>query len=175
MTNMNKAIDVILDLQISDELSALFSKQCDENIKYPKIEEMTDWVNLTLLKDAQYQNKKPAASVELTIRLVETAEIQELNKTYRHIDKATNILSFPFEAPEFIAINLLGDLVICHSVIEKEAVAQKKLLSAHWAHIIIHGVLHLLGYDHIEDNQAQQMEALETEIMQDLGFKNPYL
>ncbi|MFK5892016.1 MAG: rRNA maturation RNase YbeY [Pseudomonadota bacterium] len=136
---------------------------------------MKQWVNLTLHADALYHKKSLSDGIELTIRIVDEVEIKELNKTYRHIDKVTNILSFPFETPEFIPINLLGDLVICHSVIEKEAREQEKLLQAHWAHIIIHGVLHLLAYDHIEDNQAQEMEALEIKIMQDLGFKNPYV
>ncbi len=171
MTNMNKTVNIILDLQISEQLC----EQTDQDIHYPDVDDMKHWVNLTLIKDAQYQNKNVADCVELTIRIVSATEIRELNKTYRHINQVTNILSFPFHAPEFISINLLGDLVISHSVIEKEARDQENSLLAHWAHIIIHGLLHLLDYDHIEDNEAQQMQDLETEIMQDLGFNNPYV
>lgn len=160
-------MDIELDLQLADNLP--------DNLNYPNLEEMKHWVYLTLNKDAVCKHKKRPESIEITIRLVAPEEIQELNKTYRQKDKTTNILSFPFEAPEFIPTNLLGDLVICHCIIEKEAKEQQKQLTAHWAHIIIHGILHLIGYDHIEDNEADEMEALEIEIMQLLEFRNPYL
>lgn len=159
-------MNIELDLQLAEQLS--------EDINYPKLAEMKQWVELTLAKDAQLQNKKLAENAELTIRLVDTEEIQQLNKTYRQQDKPTNILSFPFEAPAYIPIDLLGDLVICHAIIEQEASEQQKQLTSHWAHIIIHGVLHLIGYDHIEDDEANKMEALEIELMLQLGFNNPY-
>ncbi|WDE10494.1 rRNA maturation RNase YbeY [Thalassomonas haliotis] len=111
---------------------------------------------------------------ELTIRVVDSSESRQLNHQYRGKDKATNVLSFPFEVPEGIALNLLGDLVICTDVVRLEASEQNKTLTAHWAHMVTHGCLHLLGYDHINDNEAIEMESLETEILAELGFNNPY-
>ena len=111
---------------------------------------------------------------ELTIRVVDNAESQQLNHQYRGKDKPTNVLSFPFEVPEGIELNLLGDLVICADVVSQEAQEQNKTLTAHWAHMVAHGCLHLLGYDHINDNEAVEMESLETEILAELGFSNPY-
>jgi len=112
---------------------------------------------------------------EVTIRLVDEQESQQLNHDYRGKDKPTNVLSFPFEAPPGIEMDLLGDLIICRQVVEREAVEQNKPLMAHWAHMVVHGSLHLLGYDHIEDDEAEEMESLETEIMQSMGFKDPYI
>lgn len=113
---------------------------------------------------------------EVTIRLVDAAESHELNHTWRGMDKPTNVLSFPFEAPPGIEdFPLLGDLVICRQVVEHEAQQQAKSLEAHWAHMVVHGSLHLLGYDHIEDDQAEEMEDLETEIMLALGYSDPYI
>lgn len=112
---------------------------------------------------------------EVTIRLVDEAESHELNLTYRGKDKPTNVLSFPFEAPPGIELPLLGDLIICRQVVEQEAAEQGKSPEAHWAHMVVHGTLHLLGYDHIEDEEAEEMEALETEIMLALGYPDPYI
>ncbi|QTG87856.1 rRNA maturation RNase YbeY [Vibrio furnissii] len=112
---------------------------------------------------------------EVTIRIVDEPESHQLNLEYRGKDKSTNVLSFPFEAPPGIEMDLLGDLVICRQVVEREAVEQNKPLLAHWAHMVVHGSLHLLGYDHIEDDEAEEMESLETEIMQTMGFEDPYL
>lgn len=112
---------------------------------------------------------------EVTIRLVDEAESHELNLTYRGKDKPTNVLSFPFEAPPGIELPLLGDLIICRQVVEQEAQEQGKSVDAHWAHMVVHGTLHLLGYDHIEDEEAEEMEALETEIMLALGYPDPYI
>lgn len=100
---------------------------------------------------------------ELTIRIVDEQESHELNHEYRGKDKPTNVLSFPFEVPPGMEMDLLGDLIICRQVVEKEAVEQNKPLLAHWAHMVVHGSLHLLGYDHIEDDEAEEMESLETE------------
>ena len=102
-------------------------------------------------------------------------ESTELNETYRLKSGPTNILSFPVEIPEEIELNLLGDLVICAPVLEKEALEQNKALLNHWAHIVIHGVLHLMGYDHIEDDEAELMEGKEITLLSHLGIKNPYL
>ena len=111
---------------------------------------------------------------QLTIRLVEEAEITELNATYRNKDKPTNVLSFPFEAPPGVDIPLLGDIIICAAVVEREAAEQAKPLQSHWAHMVIHGILHLLGYDHIEEAEAEEMEGLEIALMSGLGYANPY-
>ena len=115
------------------------------------------------------------ADAEVTVRLVDEQESHQLNLEYRGMDKPTNVLSFPFEAPPGIEIDLLGDLIICKQVVEKEALEQNKQLKAHWAHMVVHGALHLLGYDHIEDDEADEMESLETEIMQKMGFTDPYI
>jgi probable rRNA maturation factor len=113
---------------------------------------------------------------EVVIRIVDEIESAQLNETYRHKPGATNILSFPFEAPEGVDLDLslLGDLVICASVLEREAAEQNKPLHNHWAHIVIHGTLHLLGYDHIDDADAEEMETKEIELLQTLSIPNPY-
>ncbi|MCW9699401.1 rRNA maturation RNase YbeY [Avibacterium sp. 20-129] len=149
--------DVIVDLQIaSQEL---------ENL--PTEQQFQQWATTAV----QAENLQP----EITIRVVDEAESQMLNATYRGKDYPTNVLSFPFECPEEVELPLLGDLVICRQVVEREAKEQDKPLMAHWAHMVVHGCLHLLGYDHIEDDEAEEMESLETEIMQELGFADPYL
>lgn len=112
---------------------------------------------------------------ELSIRLVEVEESAELNNTYRGKTGPTNVLSFPFDSPIPMEPKLLGDLVICVPIVEKEALEQAKQLEHHWAHLVVHGCLHLLGYDHIEDEQAEKMEAFEVEILQTLAIDNPYL
>lgn len=112
---------------------------------------------------------------ELTIRLVDEEEGRELNRTWRHKDYATNVLSFPADVPdELLDIPLLGDLVICVPVVEREAREQGKAIEAHWAHLVIHGCLHLLGYDHIDDAEAEEMEALERQLLAELGHPDPY-
>ena len=119
--------------------------------------------------------RQRSADSELTIRLVDEPEGRELNNTWRHKDYATNVLSFPADVPdEMLDIPLLGDLVICVPVVEREAQEQAKTLDAHWAHLVIHGCLHLLGYDHIEDAEAEEMEALERELLAELGHPDPY-
>lgn len=112
---------------------------------------------------------------EIVIRIVDEAESQALNEQYRHKQGPTNILSFPVDVPEGIELDLLGDLVVCSPIIAKEADEQHKPLHDHWAHIIIHGVLHLLGYDHIDDREAEEMEALEIALLEKLHIANPYL
>jgi probable rRNA maturation factor len=113
--------------------------------------------------------------VELVIRLVDEAESRQLNRDYRGKDSSTNVLSFPFEAPDEVPTNLLGDLVICAPVVAREAQAQDKPLAAHWAHMVIHGVLHLMGYDHQSDDEAQVMEDRERELLHQLHFSDPYI
>lgn len=111
---------------------------------------------------------------EVSLYIVDEAESQELNSQYRGKDKPTNVLSFPADIPEEVGVPLLGDLVVCAPVVEREAQEQGKTLQAHWAHMLVHGSLHLLGFDHIDDDEAETMEALETEIITGLGFPAPY-
>ena len=112
---------------------------------------------------------------ELTVRIVDEEESQHLNHQYRGKDKSTNVLSFPFEVPDGIDLPLLGDLIICRQVVEKEAKEQNKKLFNHWAHMVIHGTLHLRGFDHIKEDDAQEMESLEISILGQLDIPNPYL
>ncbi|CAK3931286.1 rRNA maturation RNase YbeY [Vibrio sp. 10N.286.55.E10] len=133
----------------------------------PTEQDIQLWLDKTI---PQFQE-----NAELTVRIVDMQESHQLNHEYRGKDKPTNVLSFPFEAPPGIELDLLGDLIICRQVVEKEAEEQSKPLLAHWAHMVVHGSLHLLGYDHIEDDEAEEMESLETEIMQTMGFEDPYI
>jgi probable rRNA maturation factor len=113
--------------------------------------------------------------VALSLRLVDEAESADLNQRYRGKAGPTNILSFPFEPPPGArGRRYLGDLAICAPVVAREAVEQGKALEAHWAHLVVHGVLHLLGYDHLEEAEAQLMEGLETRTLGELGFPPPY-
>lgn len=148
---------VLVDLQIATE-----------NIEgLPTEEQIVQWATGAVQPEGN--------EVEMTVRIVDEAESHELNLTYRGKDRPTNVLSFPFKCPDEVELPLLGDLVICRQVVEREAAEQEKPLMAHWAHMVVHGSLHLLGYDHIEDDEAEEMESLETQIMQGLGFDDPYL
>ncbi len=115
---------------------------------------------------------------ELSIRIVDEMESQSLNAQYRGKDKPTNVLSFPFDVPPGIPASemnhLLGDLVICAPVVAREAIEQKKPTEHHWAHMVIHGTLHLLGFDHINDDEALEMEQLERDILAELTIPDPY-
>ncbi|KXO11873.1 Metal-dependent hydrolase YbeY, involved in rRNA and/or ribosome maturation and assembly [Moritella sp. JT01] len=150
-------MNTTLDLQIATE---------DEQ-QLPTEAQFTTWLNSVV--------KRFQDSAEVTIRIVDNEESQQLNNDYRGKNKPTNVLSFPFEVPEGIELDLLGDLIICKQVVEHEAQEQQKPLTAHWAHMVIHGTLHLLGYDHIIDEEAEEMEGLETEIMLELEFEDPYI
>ena len=148
---------IFVDLQIATE-----------NIEgLPTEEQIVQWATAAVQPEG--------GEVEMTVRIVDEAESHELNLTYRGKDRPTNVLSFPFECPDEVELPLLGDLVICRQVVEREAAEQEKPLMSHWAHMVVHGSLHLLGYDHIEDDEAEEMESLETQIMQGLGFDDPYL
>lgn len=141
-------------------------RACIESEALPSDEQFQQWVDAALSRYNQ--------PFELTIRIVDAAESQTLNNQYRQKDKPTNVLSFPFEVPEGVVLNLLGDIVICAIVVEQEAQEQQKTSTEHWAHMVIHGCLHLLGYDHITDDEAEEMESLEIDILAELGFNNPY-
>jgi len=114
------------------------------------------------------------SNAELSIRIVDAAESRALNRRFRGKDKPTNVLSFPAELPPELELPLLGDLVICREVVEAEAAGQGKPPEAHWAHMVVHGTLHLLGYDHETASEAETMEALEAEILGELGWPDPY-
>ena len=133
----------------------------------PDVKQLEDWANqaLTSLKNVS----------DMTIRIVDENEIQLLNQTYRHKNSPTNVLSFLAEIPEEIELPLLGDIIICSAVVEKEAKEQEKSPESHWAHMVIHGTLHLLGYDHLNDTDANEMESKEIEILSHFGYSNPYL
>ncbi|MBS7817540.1 rRNA maturation RNase YbeY [Wohlfahrtiimonas chitiniclastica] len=136
----------------------------------PNDDQLAIWVNNALSFIAIDE-----PTVELTIRFADDEEIQALNHTYRAKDKPTNVLSFPSTCnlPES-DVYFLGDLIICLSVVEAEAIEQEKTFDHHLAHMVTHGVLHLLGYDHIIDEEAEEMESLEIEILEALSIKNPY-
>ncbi|MCG7602007.1 rRNA maturation RNase YbeY [Halomonas sp. McH1-25] len=141
----------------------------EEQALLPGEQELVAWVAAVLARH------DVAPDSEVTIRLVDSEESQALNRDYRGKDKPTNVLSFPFEAPPGMEdVALLGDLVICHAVVAGEAQEQGKPLPHHYAHMVVHGTLHLLGYDHIEDAEADEMEALEREILSDFGIADPY-
>ena len=159
-------VSAILDLQLASDCSDIPSQQ-----------DIQLWLD-TLLSCQQLDNK------EMTVRIVDDAEIQQLNQQYRGKDTATNVLSFPFEMPELVLpegiemdesiSNFLGDIVISAQVVKQESKQQNKLLKHHWAHILIHGTLHLLGYDHIEEQEAEEMESIEITILQKLAIDDPY-
>ncbi len=115
-----------------------------------------------------------AAEPEISLRINDLDEMAELNATYRGKQGPTNVLSFPADLPDAVESELLGDIVICAPVVECEASEQNKSLESHWAHMTVHGVLHLLGFDHIEEQEAIEMESLETAILATLGFPDPY-
>lgn len=132
----------------------------------PSAAQLHRWLQLAL------QDRVPDS--ELTLRIVDEAEITALNYRYRGKDGATNVLSFPYRPLPGVESGLLGDIVICAPVVAREAVAQSRSLEEHWAHITIHGVLHLLGHDHQEAEAARQMERLETQLLGQIGFSDPY-
>ncbi len=135
----------------------------------PDEDDIRRWVEAVLAAE------KNTAKVELTVRIVGVDEITDLNTRYRHKTGPTNILSFPFDAPPGVELNLLGDLVIAAPVVVNEARQQHKTETAHWAHMVVHGTLHLLGYDHQAQAEAEDMEAREIRILHGLGYSNPYL
>lgn len=147
---------VKLDLQIKSKLSSI-----------PKTALFHKWLNAAL--SATNHNK-----CELTIRVIGISAMAKLNEQYRRKSGPTNILSFPFVAPPKIKTDLIGDIIICAPLVKKEAQQQNKPENNHWAHLTIHGVLHLLGYDHKKTKDAVKMEQLEINILQSLGIRDPY-
>ena len=132
----------------------------------PDARELRAWAARALQQQAE--------AAELVIRVVDEAEITALNRTYRGKDGPTNVLSFPSELPAEVGSTLLGDIIICAPVVARECVLQDKSPEAHWAHLVIHGVLHLLGFDHQTEEEAARMEATEIRLLDELGFADPY-
>ena len=152
--NYLPVVSITVDLQNDDAL-----------LDIPSSEHFSKWIKAAL--------QEPFDNLEQTIRVVDEAESQALNRQYRGKDTPTNILSFPAEIPH-IDYQCLGDLVVCAPIVTREAREQGKELEAHWAHLVVHGMLHLQGFDHQTDGEADKMEALEVEILSNLGHNNPY-
>jgi probable rRNA maturation factor len=131
----------------------------------PENEQLVLWVTFAL---------RGKSDVELTLRLVDRDESRALNLRYRGQDKPTNVLSFPAGLPSGLDLPLLGDIVICAPLVGEEAEKQHKSSQSHWAHLVIHGVLHLLGHDHQDEKEAVEMEAIEVDLLASLGFSDPY-
>ncbi len=134
----------------------------------PDEDDIRSWIAAALEADGR------SADCEISVRLVDEHEMAQLNRDYRGRQGPTNVLSFPSELPGGLPLNLLGDIVICAPLVRREAAEQGKSPTAHWAHLAVHGTLHLLGYDHVEDNEAAAMEYLESRVLQGLGFDCPY-
>jgi probable rRNA maturation factor len=125
--------------------------------------------------EAALKGARRRKASEVSVRIVDAEEGRALNLQYRGRDYATNVLSFPVELPPGVDLPLIGDLVICAPVVTREAAEQGKKPADHWAHLTVHGTLHLLGYDHIDEVEAEAMEALETKVLAGLGISDPYL
>jgi probable rRNA maturation factor len=153
---------VQVDLQVAlDESEAL-------RPQLPTLCQFQAWVSEVL----KYTKVNGAA--EVSIRVVDKDEMTDLNQTYRHKSGTTNVLSFPYSCPDGVNIALLGDIAICLPVIVEESSNQMKKFIDHWAHMVLHGMLHLLGYDHISAVQAEEMEKLEIEILAAFNITDPY-
>lgn len=150
---------ISFELQPADNLLS-------ESSELPAAVYFERWINAAL-KDESILSQ---ANVEIVVRIVGEAESQALNHRYRKKDKPTNVLSFPYDLDE----EHIGDLVICLPLVVKEAKEQQKTTESHWAHLVVHGCLHLVGYDHISDQDAHRMEQREVEILSEFGYENPY-
>ncbi len=151
-------MSVTVDIIISEDIES-----ADDEVPEPAL--LQSWAV------SAYLDKVPAVASML---LTTTEEMQQLNNQYRDKNKPTNVLSFPMQSPEEVDINLLGDIVLCVPVINNEAVQQSKPVNAHWAHMVVHGMLHLQGHDHVKSDEAENMERFEISILKQLGFTNPY-
>lgn len=133
----------------------------------PAVRSIRAWIRAALATRGEERG-------EIAVRIVDEAEMRALNARYRHKDHATNVLAFPAELPPGIALPLLGDIVVCAPVVAREAAEQGKQPRAHWAHMLVHGTLHLLGHDHQRPRAAAAMESLEARVLASLGFPDPY-
>lgn len=148
---------VDLELQIATNVKTL-----------PHPSQFKEWVRVVFSNDLE--ELKNFTNLELTIRIVDKQEIIDLNTRYRNKNVPTNVLSFPGYIEEKFDYHVLGDIVVCATVIEEEAKQQNKELLEHWAHMVIHGILHLLGYDHQNIIDANKMENLEVNLLNQIGF-----
>lgn len=144
--------------------------QNDDNIEAPSKEDIELWVNGTL----DFLQIQDPSLHEVTVRIVDTDESAKLNETYRYKVGPTNILSFPYDVIPGETPDSLGDLIICSKLVNQEASEQHKPAIEHWTHLVIHGTLHLLGYDHLTDEEAVEMEALEVAILANMNIDDPY-
>lgn len=142
--------------------------QCASGEPVPSADDLRRWIAAALA------GQTTRDETEISVRLVDIPEMAGLNQAYRGKPGPTNVLSFPADLPAELELPLLGDIVICAPVVREEAQSQHKALAAHWAHMAVHGTLHLLGYDHIEESEALAMEALESAILADLCYPCPY-
>lgn len=154
---------ITVEVSIADDLVSEAGESGDDDVPEPEL--LRTWAA------AAYLDKTPAVASML---VTTSDEIQKLNKQYRNKDTATNVLSFPMQSPEEVDVCLLGDIVLCAQVIRQEAQQHSRTSSAHWAHMVVHGMLHLQGYDHIKNGDAEEMEQLEKSILNKLGFDDPY-
>lgn len=161
-----KSSSLQLDLQVVCQHSGTPSKA-----------QFMRWLQQALQNKRLLKENSLSTTLELCIRLVDQDEMQQLNHQFRQQDKATNVLAFPFEPLPgwFVDQQVLGDIVICTPVVFAEAEQQNKVALNHWAHLTLHGFLHLLGYDHIEEIDADKMESLEIDLLAELNLPNPYL
>lgn len=146
-------------------LTVDIQRECSESA--PDEDDIRRWISAAL-SDLRSED------TEISLRLVDEAEMAELNRNWRGKSGSTNVLSFPSDLPPELALPLLGDIVVCVPVVHREAAEQHKPVEAHWAHMLVHGTLHLLGYDHIEDAEAEVMEDLETRALATLNYPCPY-
>ena len=139
----------------------------------PSTEQIQQWSDKAIVVGGAEAKR----SLNMTVRIVSEVESQDLNMRFCGQNKPTNVLAFPFDGSELsteAGANELGDLAICITVVEREAAEQSKSTESHLAHMVVHGTLHLLGYDHLNDADAEAMESREREAMQSLGFQDPY-
>ncbi len=142
-----------------------------EGVESPDDDSFSCWITAALDADP---SRVAFDHPELSLRIADSDEVASLNSAYRGKHGPTNVLSFPADLPDVVESSLLGDIVICAPLVDAEAQAQGKSTLAHWAHLTVHGVLHLLGHDHLEDDEAELMESLETQALRGLGFTDPY-
>lgn len=154
---------VTVEVSISEDLHTESPDIGDDDIPEPTL--LQRWA------DAAYLSDTPAVA---SMMITTADEIHQLNNQYRQKDSPTNVLSFPMELPEEVDMHFLGDIVLCASVIKREAREQSKAELLHWAHMVVHGMLHLQNYDHVDDGEAEEMEQLEINILKTLGFDDPY-
>lgn len=161
---------ITVDVTISGDIEA-----GDDEVPEPAL--LQSWASASYLNhhvsNSNTENATAADAI-VSILISSQQEIQQLNKQYRHKDKPTNVLSFPMQLPDEVDVQLLGDIALCASVINEEARQQSKTADEHWAHMVVHGMLHLQGYDHMNDEEAEEMESMEIDILDTLGFGNPY-